>query len=42
MIKLVITVSAEAGAYLGARANNYIIEKEINMETAKFSSSVPA
>lgn len=35
MIKLVITVSAEAGAYLGARANNYIIEKEINMEIRK-------
>lgn len=35
MIKLSITVSAEAGACLGARANNYIIEKEINMEIRK-------
>ena len=35
MIKLSTTVSAEAGAYSGARAMNYIIEKEINMEIRK-------
>lgn len=35
MVKLLITVSAEAGACIGARAYNYIIEKEINMEIRK-------